>query len=179
MIIFMGVAGSGKSTLGQLLAAHLHCPWISTGNLLRQKMDADTQAQMLKGEIISDEQTLAVLDEEFRRIDAGRNQFVLDGSPRTMRQAQWLVNKVHDGDLKITAIIHLEASKEVAKDRLLARRRPDDHEAAITERFREYDENILPIIKFFEKEGYKVHHINSEGRPEEAEAAVEKAMGIE
>jgi adenylate kinase len=174
----MGVAGSGKSTLGQLLAAHLHCPWISTGHLLRQKMDPKTQSQMLKGEIISDEQTLAVLDEEFRRIDASQNQFILDGSPRTMRQAGWLVNKAHDGDLKITAIIHLEASKPVAKERLLARKRPDDHESAIAERFREYDENIVPIIKFFEKEGYKVHHINSERSPEEVEADIDKELGI-
>lgn len=178
MIIFMGVAGAGKSTLGQLLAAHLHCPWVSTGNLLRQKMDAATQTQMLKGEIISDEQTLGVLDEEFRRIDASRHQFVLDGSPRTMRQAEWLVEKAKGGEFKITAVIHLEVSKEVAKERLLSRKRPDDHDVAITERFREYDENIVPIIKYFEKEGYKVHHINSETNPERIEADIEKALGL-
>ncbi len=178
MIIFMGIAGSGKSTLGQLLAAHLHCPWISTGNLLRQEMDSATQGQMLKGEIISDELTLGVLDEEFRRIDASQNQFVLDGSPRTMRQAEWLVNKAKGGDLKITAVIHLETAKDVAKQRLLARNRPDDHHVAIEERFREYDNHIVPIIKYLEKEGYKVHHINSERKPEAVEADVEKVLGI-
>ena len=178
MIVFMGVAGSGKSTLGQLLAAHLKCPWLSTGSLLRQKMDTKTQAQMLKGEIISDELTLAVLDEEFRRIDASQHQFVLDGSPRTMRQAEWLVEKARGGELKITAIIHLEVSKEIAKARLLARKRPDDTEAAISERFREYDENIVPIIKYFESEGYKVHHIKSDRRPEEIEADIDKELGI-
>jgi adenylate kinase len=174
----MGVAGAGKSTLGQLLAAHLHCPWVSTGNLLREKMDAKTQSQMLKGEIISDEQTLGVLDEEFRRIAADQNQFVLDGSPRTMRQAKWLVEKAKGGELKITAVIHLEASKDIAKQRLLARQRPDDTEAAIAERFREYDDNIVPIIKFFESEGFKVHHIKSEKRPEQVEADVDKALGV-
>lgn len=178
MIIFMGVAGSGKSTLGQLLAAHLNCPWVSTGNLLRQKMDAKTQAQMLKGEIISDEQTLAVLDEEFRRIDASQTQFVLDGSPRTMRQASWLVEKARGGELKITAVIHLEVSKEIAKARLLARKRPDDHEAAIAERFNEYDKNIVPIINYLESEGYKIHHIKSDRRPEEIEADIDKALGV-
>lgn len=178
MIIFMGIAGSGKSTLGQLLAAHLHCPWVSTGNLLRAKMDQKTQSQMLKGEIISDELTLAVLDEEFRRIETSQCQFVLDGSPRTMRQAEWLVEKARGGELKITAVIHLEVPKQIAKQRLLARKRPDDHETAIAERFREYDKNIVPIIKFFEKEGYKVHHINSERRPEEVEADIDKALGV-
>lgn len=178
MIVFMGVAGAGKSTLGQLLATHLHCPWISTGNLLRQKMGAKTQAQMLKGEIISDEQILMVLDEEFRRIDASQNQFILDGAPRTMRQAEWLVEKAKGGELKITAVIHLEVSKQIAKQRLLARKRPDDHESAITERFREYEQKIIPIIKYLEKEGYKVHHINSDRRPEDIEADVDKALGI-
>jgi adenylate kinase len=178
MIIFMGVAGAGKSTLGQLLAAHLHCPWVSTGQLLREKMDSDIQAKMLKGEIISDEQTLSVLDEEFRRIDASQSQFVLDGSPRTMRQAEWLVEKAKNGELKITAVIHLEASKKVAKQRLLARKRPDDHESAIEERFHEYDENIVPLIKYFESQGYKVHHINSERTPEEVEADIDEALGL-
>lgn len=178
MIIFMGLAGAGKSTMGQLLAAHLHCPWVSTGNLLRQKMDAKTQQQMLKGEIINDDQTLGVLDEEFRRIDAGANQFVLDGSPRTMRQAEWLVEKAKNGELKITAIIHLETSKQTAKTRLISRRRPDDHDQAIEERFREYDSAILPILKYLDKEGFKVHHINSERSPDAVEADIEAALGV-
>jgi adenylate kinase len=175
----MGVAGSGKSTLGQLLAAHLHCPWISTGHLLRQKMDTKTRARMLKGEIINDEEILGVLDKEFRRIETShKSHFVLDGSPRTMRQAEWLVEKARSGELKISVIIHLEVPKEVAKRRLLARKRPDDHESAISERFREYDNNILPIIKYFEKMGYKVHHIDSDRRPEEIETDIDKALGI-
>ncbi len=178
MIIFMGLAGSGKSTMGQLLAAHLHCPWISTGNLLRQNMDAATQAQMLKGEIISDEQTLAVLDEEFKRIDAAHNQFILDGSPRTMFQAQWLVKKAQAGDLKINAIIHLQVSKDVAKARLLSRHRPDDYDQAIEERFKEYDDAILPILGYLNKEGFKVHAIDSERPPEQIESALETELSI-
>ena len=178
MIIFMGLAGSGKSTMGQLLAAHLHCPWVSTGNLLRAKMDQPTQAEMLKGKIISDEQTLAVLDEEFRRIGADQNQFVLDGSPRTMRQAQWLVEKDHAGELKITGVIHLKVAQDTAKKRLLARQRPDDHEQAIAERFREYDEAIVPIIKYLTKEGYKVHDIDADQPPEKVSADINGALGL-
>jgi len=179
MIIFLGLAGSGKSTMGHFLAAHLHCPWVSTGNLLREKMDAKTQEQMLRGEIISDEQTLAVLDEEFRRIGAHEHQFVLDGSPRTMRQARWLVEKDHSGELKINAIIHLKVDKETAKQRLLSRKRPDDHDQAIAERFREYDEQILPILDFLSGEGYKVIEINAGQPPAQVEADIEAAMGIQ
>jgi len=178
MIIFMGLAGSGKSTTGQLLAAHLRCPWVSTGNLLRQSMDADTQKQMLRGEIISDDHALAVLDEEFRRIGADSRQFILDGTPRTMRQAKWLAEKDQAGELKITGIIHLNIHQSKAKDRLLARQRPDDHDQAIAERFREYDEAIVPIIDYLTKEGYKVHEINADQPPHQVEADIEKALGV-
>ena len=178
MIIFMGLAGSGKSTMGRLLAAHLHCPWISTGNLLRQKMDPETQAKMLRGEIVSDEHTLAALDEEFRRIGAHQNQFILDGTPRTMRQAQWLVQKDQAGELKITSVIHLNIKPPAAKERLISRQRPDDHEAAIIERFREYDEAIVPIIKYLTAEGYKVHQINAEQKPSQVEDDIEEALGF-
>lgn len=178
MIIFMGLAGSGKSTMGHWLAAHLHCPWISTGNLLRQHMDKETKEQMLRGEIISDEHTLAVLDAEFRRIGAHHNQFILDGTPRTMRQAEWLVQKDKQGELKINAVIHLNIDKGVAKQRLLARKRPDDHEQAIAERFREYDEAIVPIVSYLTREGYKVHQINSAQNPAQVEAEIESALGI-
>jgi adenylate kinase len=178
MIIFMGLAGSGKSTMGQLLAAHLQCPWISTGNLLRQQMDAATQAVMLQGKIISDEQTLNVLDAEFKRIDASKNQFVLDGSPRTMVQAEWLAGKAKSGELKISAIVHLNVPKNVAKQRLLARRRPDDYEEAIAERFREYDSAILPIIGYLNKEGFKVYEIDSSQTPEQIEKHIEQSLGV-
>jgi adenylate kinase len=179
MIIFMGLAGSGKSTMGHFLAAHLGCPWVSTGNLLREKMDAKTQAEMLQGKIVSDEQTLDVLNEEFRRIGAHNHQFVLDGSPRTMRQAQWLVQKSQSGELKITAVIHLNIDKDAAKERLLARRRPDDHEQAITERFSEYDEAIVPILDYLKSEGCKVHEINAAQPPHQVESDIAKALGIE
>lgn len=179
MIIFMGLAGSGKSTMGQLLAAHLHCPWISTGNLLRQKMDRATQEQMLRGEIINDDHALAVLDEEFRRIAAHQNQFILDGTPRTMRQAKWLVQKDKEGELKINAVFHLNIDPEKAKERLLTRKRPDDHEQAIAERFREYEEAILPIINYLNEQGYKVHEINADQKPAKVEDDIEEALGLQ
>lgn len=178
MIIFMGLAGSGKSTMGHFLAAHLHCPWVSTGNLLRQHMDKETQQQMLRGEIISDDQTLSVLDAEFRRIGAHQHQFILDGTPRTMRQAEWLVQKDKEGELKINAIIHLNLDPAHAKERLLARKRPDDHEQAIAERFREYEEAIVPIVDYLTKEGYKVHQINADQPPHKVEDDIEKALGL-
>ena len=177
MIIFLGLAGSGKSTQGQLLAAHLNCPWVSTGNLLRQKMDPKTQAVMLKGEIIDDGKTLAVLDEEFKRI--GPNcDFVLDGTPRTIAQAKWLLNKASAGDVQIHGIIHLTIPRDLAKKRLLARKRPDDHDDAIAERFREYDQAIVPIVDYLKSQGLAVHDINGANSPEKVGKDILKALNI-
>jgi adenylate kinase len=179
MIIFMGLAGSGKSTQGQLLAAHLHCPWISTGNLLRESnTDSAVRKKMLKGEIIDDQTTLSVIEAELTRIDASHDQCILDGSPRTLHQAQWLVDKAKKGELKITAIIHLQASKGTAKKRLLARHRPDDNEPAIAERFAEYEKVIKPIVEYLRSEGFKVHDINGEVSPENTALNIAKMLGI-
>jgi adenylate kinase family enzyme len=49
---------------------------------------------------------------------------------------------------------------------------------AIEERFREYDDSIVPILSYLNKEGFKVLHVNSERKPEVVEADIEKALGI-
>ncbi len=179
MIIFLGLAGSGKSTQGQLLATKLHCPWVSTGNLLRQKMDAKTQQEMLEGKIIDDKHTFRVLDEEFKRIGADKHDFVLDGSPRTMEQAQWLVKKANLGEIKIKGIIHLNISGQVAEKRLLSRRRPDDHQTAIAERFREYQDAILPIVDYLKQQGLAIYEIDGNQAPEAVAQDILKVLGIQ
>ena len=178
MIIFLGIAGSGKSTQGQLLAAQLHCPWLSTGNLLRQKMDPKTQQAMLQGKIVDDKRTLAVLDEEFKRIEADKSDFILDGSPRTMEQARWLVKKAQAGEIKLKTIIHLTVSPETAKRRLLARKRPDDTEPAIAERFKEYDSAILPIVSYLKQQGLTVYEIDGNPSPEVVDKNILEVLGM-
>jgi len=176
VIIFMGLAGSGKSTQGQILAAYLHCPWVSTGNLLREhNFDAAIQKQMLKGEIIDDSLTLKVLGAELTRLKIDKNQCILDGSPRTLSQAQWLVKEFGDS---ITAVINLKTSEATAKTRLLARHRPDDHEAAIAERFGEYDTKIKPILKYLRDSKIEVFEIDGDQALPAVAGDIVEALGI-
>jgi adenylate kinase len=178
MIIFLGIAGSGKSTQGQLLAKHLNYPWLSTGQLLRDHVnDPQITKRMLGGEVLSDDILLPLLDAELKRLDAAHQEVILDGSPRTMYQAQWLADKIKSGEIKFRAVIHLTANETTVKKRLLARHRSDDHEAAIAERFREYEEAIKPIMDYLESQGLTVHNIDGDRPPEVVAAAVNKALG--
>ncbi len=177
MIVFLGLAGSGKSTQSQLLAQKLGCPWISTGQLLRDNIkDEAIRGRMLAGEMLDDSLLLSLLEGQLMKLR--QSEFILDGSPRTMNQARWLFEKVIKHKIKLTAVIHLKASKEVVRQRLLGRGRPDDTPEAIAERFREYDKTIVPILDFFRDNGVKVYEIDGEVSPKAVENQILKTAGI-
>ncbi len=88
---------------------------------------------------------------------------VLDGFPRTIPQANWLIEYAAKIKRPIKCIIHLEASEQVVKERLLSRGRPDDTEEGISARFREYEKNTLPIIRHYEEIGVPVVHVSGVG----------------
>lgn len=178
MIIITGIAGSGKTTQGQILANRLGCPWFSTGQMLRDNMhDPKVVKQMLEGEVIDDSVLLPLLKKEFKKLGADKNEFILDGSPRTLYQARWLADLAEKQEIFITAVIHLKASKDVVRQRLLARGRPDDKESAIAERFSEYDKAILPILGYLGQKGYKVLEINGNEPIKDDAVAIEQALG--
>lgn len=165
MIIFLGVAGSGKSVQGRLLADRFGLPWLSTGEFLRMLVSGKKRKSMLEGHLIPDQEIINLVQKAFSLVDSSQ-EFVLDGFPRTATQADWLINQAKHGQLKITAIIHLKASESTVKERLNERGRPDDHEEAIKKRFSEYKEEILPIIKEFEKFNIAVIEVSAENTVE-------------
>ena len=164
MIVILGLAGAGKSTLATGLEKKLDCRRISIGDLLRANMKGPEAQRMLAGELIEDEKWLPLLEEEIKAL--GDRQFILDGSPRTLKQAKWLVDKLKQYSLQLTAVIHLTASRGVVKKRLLERGRPDDNEPAMTERFAEYEDKIKPILEFLRGHGFKIIDIDGEQPPE-------------
>jgi adenylate kinase len=176
MIILIGMAGSGKSTQGQILAEHLKCPWISVGNVLRAHVNGKYAKKLLAGELISDQELFPLLEKEFERIHAKSQEFILDGSPRTMEQAEWLVGKVKKHELKMTSVIHLNTNRDVAKARLLSRGRPDDHEKAINERFAEYEKVIIPILSYMQNQGFPIYEIDAEQPKEKVDQDIEKFL---
>lgn len=171
MIIFMGVAGSGKSYQGRLLADQFGLPWLSTGEFLRMLISGERRKDMLEGKLLGDQEIISLVQKIFAMIDT-KQEFILDGFPRTAEQADWLLAQQRHGQLEVTAVIHLTASEEVVRERLLGRGRQDDHDQAISERFIEYREEILPILKQFEEAQVPVCTINGESSEEEVHQAI-------
>jgi adenylate kinase len=94
-IVMLGAPGSGKGTQAQRLVERYKLPQISTGDLLREAVDAGSalgrqaKAAMDAGQLVSDEIVLAVIHERIMRPDA-RKGFILDGFPRNLQQAEAL-----------------------------------------------------------------------------------------
>ncbi len=161
MIIFMGVAGSGKCVQGRWLADELGYPWLSTGEFLRMLVSGEPRKAMVRGELLDDKEIIKLIQKIFSLVDTS-GTFVLDGFPRTPTQADWLLAQVKHGQLHVSAVVHLQASEQAVMDRLLSRGRTDDTKEAIRERFNEYNDAALPVIEHFKGAGIPVLEINGE-----------------
>lgn len=175
MIILMGVAGAGKSMQGKLLADEHGYAWISTGEILRVLVTGKRRQEMLEGKLLSDEEMIKLMDKVLDLIDTNE-EFVLDGFPRTIPQADWLLEQVRKKRFALSAVIHLAASEEVVRQRLLGRGRQDDTEEAIAQRFSEYRAVTLPIIAHFKQEGASVCDIDASQNLREVHDAIVKCI---
>lgn len=177
MIIFMGVAGSGKSVQGKLLADELGYPWLSTGEFLRMLISGEQRKEMVAGKLLDDQEIIRLIRKVFAVVDT-EQRLVLDGFPRTVAQADWLLSQVKHGQLNVTAVVHINASKLAVKSRLLDRGRPDDNQEAIAERFKEYEESIKPILEHFREFGITIHDIDGEQSVEEVHKQILKVLNL-
>lgn len=175
MILLMGVAGAGKSMQGRMLADEHGYAWVSTGEILRVLVTGKRRQEMLQGKLLNDVEVVELIDKVFELINT-HEEFVLDGFPRTIPQADWLIRQVKKGRFDLTAVVNLVATKEAVMDRLTSRGRPDDTEAAISERFAEYEEVTKPILEHFREEGIKVHEVDASQTPQEVRDCILKLL---
>lgn len=173
----MGVAGAGKSVQGRWLADEVGLPWLSTGEFLRMLVTGERRKEMLAGKLLDDSEMIGLADKIFHMINI-KEEFILDGFPRTVGQAEWLIAQHKAGLITITSVIHLEANEEVVEKRLQERGRQDDTKEAIAERFAEFRAVSVPIINDFEASGVVVHHVNGEGTPEEVHQNIVKVLNV-
>jgi len=164
MIILMGAAGAGKSMQGHALADEYGFAYLSTGELFRLLITGRRRHEMLEGKLLSDQEVIRVIDTVLQLIDT-KEEFILDGFPRTKEQVDWLCGQYKQGRFEPPKVINLEISEAVIRERLTKRNRLDDTEAAISQRYKEYESVTRPILQYMSELGLEVHEIDAAQTP--------------
>ncbi len=162
MIIFFGPAGAGKSMQGQILSARHGWRWLSAGQLLRDTHDPELIAQMQTGQLVSEEVIQGVMKQAL--IEAkDLERVILDGYPRELGQAQWLIDTEPEHEQSISLVVVLEVPRGEVLRRLQVRGRTDDTPEAIEKRLQVYRQEIYPILDYFNDRGISIVHLDGTG----------------
>lgn len=159
MVLFFGPPGAGKSVQGQLLAARHGWRWLSSGQLLRDKHDPELAAQLATGKLTNNEVVNAVVADALKRSHDIKH-IILDGFPRQLEQAKWLVESLPTHQRAISLVLILEVPKDELVRRLKLRGRLDDTEAIIDRRLHIYRTEIYPILTYLTEQKVHIAHID-------------------
>lgn len=122
-LILLGAPGAGKGTQAEIVSKHLSIPTISTGNIIRAALKAQTEMGIKakefidKGLLVPDDVVIGIVKERLKEDDC-KNGFILDGFPRTVPQAQAL----DDMGVEIDRVIDIQVPDEKIVQRLSGRR---------------------------------------------------------
>lgn len=178
-IILLGPPGSGKGTVAKQLENDFKLKHISTGDILRKeilkgtKLGIKAQEFVSKGRLVPTDIIIKVLLKTIKK----QEKFILDGFPRTPRQAKEIK------DFKIDCVIYLHVELDLIIERLAGRRichnghnyhtkyfpskvkgvcdidgsklkqRDDDHPKIIKQRYKIYEKKTKPLIDYYKKQG--------------------------
>jgi adenylate kinase len=177
-LVMLGAPGAGKGTQAERFARNRGVPRVSTGDILRDAVQAGSElgraskAIMESGQLIGDDIMIAIVQERLGRPDASAG-FVLDGFPRTVAQAFALDGILRNGPPLV--VVNIEVPEETLIERLTLRRicancgwnavpglnacakcggplvpRRDDNVDVVRERLRVYDRDTQPLVEFYE-----------------------------
>ena len=186
-LIVLGRQGAGKGTQCTRLSRHYVVPHISTGDMLRNAVKEDTDlgrkaAEIMdEGGLVPDDVMIGIVEERLTRPDAVTRGFILDGFPRTVGQAEALVEVLRERPIDL--VLDLEVPRDLVVQRLAARRvcqdcgtnysvtgrearlwicdscggdivhRADDTEGSITHRLDLYESQTAPLVDFYSRRG--------------------------
>jgi adenylate kinase len=182
-IILLGAPGAGKGTQAEYLRETFGIPQISTGDMLRKAVQAGNElgkqvkSVMEKGGLVSDDIIIALIKERISHNDC-RNGFLFDGFPRTIPQAQALVDAGVDIDVVLEIVVpddeivrrlsgrrvheqsgriyHIDnkAPKNPGKDDITGEplmQREDDKESTVRNRLQVYHSQTKPLVNFYKQ----------------------------
>jgi adenylate kinase len=186
-LLLLGPQGSGKGTQATLVAEAYDLPHVGTGDMLRESIargDAlgrRVQPVVDAGQLVPDELMVALIRERLARPDA-RSGFVLEGFPRTVRQAEELDYALHELSRELNLVLELQAPEAVSVRRLLERAaaegRADDNPEAIRTRLALHSRNAEALSEYYRARGILVGIHGDRPIPEvfaEIQQAIERA----
>ena len=164
-IVIYGPEGSGKGTQAKLLSGKLGIPVYTTGDLVREAATNDkgsigdlARKVLREGDYLSDAEMCQLLETKIKKSDTGGG-FILDGFPRSLPQARFLMDLGAKLGFQLNAVIYLKLDNDVAIERLKRRKRKlyatskilhDDPER-IRQRLAVYRKQEKGLLDFFKK----------------------------
>jgi len=181
ILVIMGPPGSGKGTVSKKLSEKKGILHISTGDLIRNSEDEDLKRSISKGNYAPDSVMVKMLRKKIKESDISKGM-ILDGFPRTIKQAKMLDSMLGKLGLGLSHAIYLDVNEEIAKDRIRERskkesRDDDKSEETIEKRFSEYQEKTLPILDFYSRSRKSVK-IDASKSPENVYKQIIKKIGV-
>ena len=181
ILVILGAPGSGKGTLSKELKAKYNFEHISTGDLIRNSKDEEIKKIIDAGNFLPDDMMIKMLKKELKKIDPSSN-IILDGFPRTTKQAKRLDVLLGRMGLGLNHALFLELPDDVAKERIKKRaeeegRKDDASDETVEKRFKEYHEKTFPILDFYRK-SRKLIRVNADKDKEDVLKHVVKRLNL-
>lgn len=164
-IVFLGPPGVGKGTQACIVAELLGVPAISTGQIFRDNMDANTELgqrareYMDSGRLVPDSVTDPMVQGRLDQSDT-RGGFILDGYPRNLAQTRALDEICRSVGLTIDAAVDINAPKDILIAHMLKRaceeNRPDDNPVTFAARLDAYAKKTAPVTDYYREAGLLV-----------------------
>ena len=183
--IIFGPPGSGKGTQAGRIEKELRLHHMSTGEILRREvaggsaLGKEAGRIMAAGDLVPDDLIVDVVRARLPEAEEGAGA-LLDGFPRTLKQAEALDQMLRDEGHNLSFVVALEVPENVLVDRLLHRAelegRTDDTRDVIAERMREYHKLTEAVLDHYRKQGISIHPIDGTGSPDDVFERIRTAL---